>query len=287
MEYIANAWIYFIDQLRDISFVDVIDILIVSVLFFYVIRFIRDRRAGKLAVGVVFLLGFQIIGEIFNLIAVRFIMQNVFQVGILAIIVVFTPELRSMLENVGVESLKSLKSIGEQKDANTLTAMINDVCEAVCELANDKTGALIVIERSTKLGDVIKTGTIINADVTPFLLKNIFFNKAPLHDGAVIMRDSRIYAAGCFLPLSINTDIIKDLGTRHRAGIGMSETSDAFVIIVSEETGTISTAVKGQLKRNLDFTTLKTELDNLLLPHHNTIKRKISKKKNDEPDSVD
>jgi len=101
------------------------------------------------------------------------------------------------------------------------------------------------------------------------------------------MRDSRIYAAGCFLPLSINTDIIKDLGTRHRAGIGMSETSDAVVIIVSEETGTISTAVKGQLKRNFDYTTLKTELDNLLLPYHNTIKRKISKKKHDEPDSVD
>ena len=287
MEYISNAWIYFIDQLKDMSFVDIIDILIVSVLFYYVIKFIRDRRAGKLAIGVVFLLIFQIIGEVFNLIAVRFIMQNVFQVGILAIIVVFHPELRSMLENVGGESLKGLKSIGTQKDVQTVSNMINDICETVCDLSNDKTGALIVIERSTKLGDVIKTGTVINADMTPYLLKNIFFNKAPLHDGAVIMRDSRIYAAGCVLPLPLNTDIIKDLGTRHRAGIGMSETSDAVVLIVSEETGTISTAIKGQLKRNHDYTTLKMELDELLLPHHNTIKRKISKKKPDEPDSVD
>jgi len=286
MDYIANAWIYFVDQLKDITFVDVVDILIVSVLFYYVIKFIRDRRAGKLAIGVVFLLIFQIIGEIFNLIAVRFIMQNVFQVGILAIIVVFTPELRSMLENVGVESLKGLKSIGEQKGTHTLNNMINDICEALCDLSNDRTGALIVIERSTKLGDVIQTGTIINADMTPFLLKNIFFNKAPLHDGAVVIRDLRIYAAGCLLPVSLNTDIIKDLGTRHRAGIGMSETSDAVVLIVSEETGTISTAVKGKLKRNLDYTTLKMELEDLFLPHQ-TIKKKSSKKKNEESESVD
>ena len=286
MDYIANAWIYFIDQLKDITFVDVVDILIVSVLFYYVIKFIRDRRAGKLAIGVVFLIIFQIIGEIFNLIAVRFIMQNVFQVGILAIIVVFTPELRSMLENVGVESLKSLKSIGEQKNTHTLNNMINDLCESLCDLSADKTGALVVIERSTKLGDVIQTGTVLNADLTPFLLKNIFFNKAPLHDGAVVIRDLRIYAAGCLLPVSLNTDIIKDLGTRHRAGIGMSETSDAVILIVSEETGTISTAVKGILKRNLDYTTLKMELEELLLPHQPS-KRKTSKKKNDEPDSVD
>lgn len=287
MEYIANAWIYFIDQLKDIRFFDIIDILIVSVLFYYVIRFIRDRRAGKLAVGVVFLLIFQIIGELFNLIAVRFIMQNVFQVGILAVIVVFQPELRSMLENVGGESLKGLKSIGEQKNIQTVQNMIVDLCAVTNELSNDKTGALIVIEMSTKLGDVIKTGTIVNADMSSFLLKNIFFNNAPLHDGAVIIRDLRLYAAGCFLPPPLNTDIInKDLGTRHRAAIGVSEISDAVVIIVSEETGTISTAFKGKLKRNYDYHSLKTELDELLLPHGNT-KRRLSKKKNDEFDTVD
>lgn len=286
MEYIANAWIYFIDMLKDISFSDVIDILIVSVLFYYVIRFIRDRRAGKLAVGVIFLIVFQIIGEIFNFITIKFLMQNVFQVGILAIIVVFHPELRSMLENVGGESLKGLKSIGEQKDLQTLNNMIRDMCEALCDLALDKTGALVVIERSTKLGDVIKTGTILNADMNAVLLKSIFFNNAPLHDGAVVIRDLRIHAAGCFLPLSLKTDIIKDIGTRHRAGIGMSEISDAVVIIVSEETGTISIAYNGQLKRNYDYISLKTELEELLIPHY-TFKRKASKKKNDELDSVD
>ena len=143
--------------------------------------------------------------------------------------------------------------------------MINEVTEAACDMSLDKTGALIVIERTTKLGDIIKTGTIVNADTTAFLIRNIFFKNAPLHDGAMIIRDDRIYAAGCFLPLSTNNDIIKDLGTRHRAAIGMSENSDAVIVVVSEENGTISIAVEGELKRNFSYNSLKAELTRLLL----------------------
>ena len=123
---------------------------------------------------------------------------------------------------------------------------------------------MIVIERNTPLGDIIKTGTVVNADICVSMLKNIFFNKAPLHDGAVIIRNNRIYAAGCFLPMSTNDDIIKDLGTRHRSAIGMSENSDAVVVVVSEETGTISVALNGELRRNYDYNTLKYELTTLL-----------------------
>ena len=138
--------------------------------------------------------------------------------------------------------------------------IIDSICQAISNLSLKKTGALVVIERSTKLGDVIRSGTVINADLEPYLLENIFFNKAPLHDGAVIIRDGRIYAAGCLLPLSTNTDIIKDLGTRHRAAIGMTENSDAVVLVVSR-TGNISIALGGRLKRNYDYASLRTELE--------------------------
>ncbi|MGN1129329.1 MAG: diadenylate cyclase CdaA, partial [Candidatus Flemingiibacterium sp.] len=208
-----------------------------------------------------------VLSNLLNMHAMQFILHNVFQVGVIAVIIVFQPELRSALEKMGSEPLKGLRSIGEAKSgerAQTL-AMISEVTEAVCDMSLDKTGALIVIERTTKLGDIIKSGTVINANPTAFLIRNIFFNKAPLHDGAMVIRDDRLYAAGCFLPLSTNNDIIKDLGTRHRAAIGMSENSDAVIVVVSEETGTISIAVEGQLKRNYSYNTLKSELTGLLI----------------------
>jgi diadenylate cyclase len=138
------------------------------------------------------------------------------------------------------------------------------LCEAVQELSRESTGALIVIERNTPLGDIIKTGTVVNADIGVAMIKNIFYNKAPLHDGAMVIRNQRVHAAGCFLPLSTKDDIIKNLGTRHRAAIGMSENSDAIVIVVSEETGTISLAVDGKLRRNYDYSSLKKELGSIL-----------------------
>jgi diadenylate cyclase len=252
----------FVDAISAITIKDIIDILIVAILFYYIIRFMSDRRAGKLAVGVVFLLIVQGLATLFGLVALKFIMERVFQMGVLAIIILFQPELRTMLENMGGDSLRGLKNI--RRDFTADRKIIDSICQAISNLSLKKTGALVVIERSTKLGDVIRSGTVINADLEPYLLENIFFNKAPLHDGAVIIRDGRIHAAGCLLPLSTNTDIIKDLGTRHRAAIGMTENSDAVVLVVSEETGNISIALGGRLKRNYDYASLSTELEAIL-----------------------
>ena len=260
------TWNNFINQIKDIDVLDAVDILLVTVLLYYVYAFIRDRRAGKLAIGVVVILAVMLISSLLGLSAMSFIMQNIFQVGFIALLIVFQPELRSALEKMGGEPLKSLRSISETKETSDSAApYVNELCHAVSALAKSKTGALIVIERSTKLGEIIKTGVPVNADLSSFVLRNIFYDGAPLHDGAVILRNWRIHAAGCFLPLSGSETIIKDLGTRHRAGIGMSEESDAVVIIVSEETGTISIAMGGQLQRGFTFVSLKRELDNLFV----------------------
>lgn len=257
---------FFKQQISDFGINDLLDILIVALLMYYVMKFVLERRAGKLALGIVFLLILEVIAEIFNFDALLFIMGLVFQVGIIAVVIVFQPELRSGLEKMGGESLKGLKNIGKADNSNDATAaFIDKLCEALLDLSRDKTGALVVIERTTKLGDVIKSGVVINADMSPHLMRNIFFNKAPLHDGAVVIRANRICAAGCFLPLSTNSDIIKDLGTRHRAAIGMSENSDAIVLVVSEETGNVSMAAEGNLTRGYNYMTLRRELRDILL----------------------
>lgn len=258
---------YVITRFESFEIKDIFDILILSLILFFVFRFIMDRRAGKLALGLVFVILILILSSLFNMRAVTFIFQNFYQAGIIAIIIVFQPELRSALEKVGTAPISNIKNIStDTKNASYVMQSIGIISEAVCDLSMEKTGALIVIERSTKLGDHIKTGTILNAQLTVSLLKNVFFNKAPLHDGAVILRNYRIFSAGCFLPLSTKEDIISDLGTRHRAAIGISELSDAIVIVVSEETGNISIANNGTLKRNYSYKTLKAELSKLLLP---------------------
>ena len=253
------------------GFIDAIDIIVVAVLIFYFIKFIRERRASKLAIGVVFVFVLLLFSEVFNMYAMNFLISNIVQVGVVAILVVFQPELRSALEQIGGNSVKTLKHTVSLKEKNyTYADSISHICQAVTELSRDYTGALIVIERSTPLGDILdkpKT-TIVNADISVSILKNIFFNKAPLHDGAVIIRNNRVYAAGCVLPMTERRDILKDLGTRHRAAIGMSENSDAIAIIVSEETGTISLAVNGELRRNYDYNTLKQDLTVLLSNNH-------------------
>ncbi len=263
--------------LSDIRIIDILDIALVSVMLFFAFRFIRERRAGKLALGIVLLFLIMIISDVLEMYVTRFFLQNVFQVGILVLIVLFQPEIRSALEKIGGEPIKSIKGIGEQKDSTETLAVIREISETMQDLAEEKTGALLVFERTTKLGDIVKTGTVLNADVSSFLLKNIFFNKAPMHDGATIISNNKVYSAGCFLPLSLNESIIKDLGTRHRAGIGMSENSDAVVIIVSEETGTISLAVDGKLKRGYDADSLAAELEGLLLSDN--IYKKIKSRK--------
>lgn len=277
IKYITEGFSYVRSQIGMIYYTDVIDIVLLSVLLYYVYKFIRDRRAGKLAIGVIFLILVLAVSELLDMYAIKFILQNVFQVGMLALIILFQPELRSALEKMGGEPLKSLKSIGEQRDMALITDTINAICDAVSDLSRTKTGALIVIERSTKLGDIIKYGVEIDAKVNAYLLRNIFFNKAPLHDGAVVIRDYRICAAGCFLPLTQNENVIKDLGTRHRAAIGMSEISDALIIVVSEETGIISVAHDGNLKRNYNSQSLKQELM-AKLEESGTPMRQISRK---------
>ncbi len=251
--------------IKSISLIDIVDILCVAVLLYYLFVFIRDKRAGKLAVGVLLLIAVRIISDVLDMYLMSYILQNIFQIGFITLVILFQPEIRSMLEKFGTTPLKGLKSIGESRGTADMTKVIDEVTSAVCDLSDSKTGALIVFERTTKLGETISTGTVLDANPASFLVKNIFFNKAPMHDGAMIIRDKRVYAAGCVLPLSNNPDIIKDLGTRHRAGIGMSEISDAIVVIVSEETGTISTAVEGQLVRGYNKGTLRAFLQSKLV----------------------
>ncbi len=262
-----NVWKY----LKDISIVDILDIAVLSCLLYLVFQFLKERRAGKLMIGLGVFAGILVLSTLLNMHAVKYILENFYQIGLIAVVIVFQPELRAALEKVGNSPIKSFRGlVSDTSEMEAISTDIEAICEAACDMARTKTGALIVIERQTKLGDFIKTGVTINAQISSFLLRNIFFNKAPLHDGAVIIRSHHICAAGCFLPLSTTEDIIKDLGTRHRAAIGMSEASDAIVIVVSEETGTISVAINGTLKRNYNYNLLKQELLQLLIhnPHH-------------------
>ena len=258
---------YILDTVKNIGITDVLDILILALVLYYIYSFIRDRRAGKLALGLFLIVGLFFLSSVFNMYALRFIFDNFYQVGIIAILIVFQPEMRAALEKVGGTPLSGFKNItSESGKLAALNSQIDAICNAASDLSRDKVGALIVIERTTKLGEYIKSGVVIDAALSPYILRNIFFNKAPLHDGATIIRDGRVHAAGCFLPLSTNYDIDKDLGTRHRAAIGLTEISDAVVIVVSEETGIISISANGYLTRNYNYRTLKQELNGLLTP---------------------
>ncbi len=262
---------YIIDALRGVRFTDFIDILILAALLFYIYRFIKNRRAGRLAIGLLFVVAVMLLSIALNLKALKFVLQNFYQVGMIAIIVIFQSDLRAALERFGTTPIKGLKSLnaGEMKK---IVEMADVLSEAADALARSRTGALIAIERNTKLGEYLGQGVILNAEMSSPLLRNIFVNKAPLHDGAVIIRDRRIYAAGCYLPLS-GKDVNKDLGTRHRAALGLSEVSDAVVIVVSEETGTISIAVDGELERNFNYATLKQRLVGYLVPDDGPVKK--------------
>jgi diadenylate cyclase len=277
---------FFGETLRNIEVKDVIDILLLSLVLFFIYNLIRDSRAWKLIIGLMVMLAISVIAEVFEMSALGFIFGNFQQLGLIAILVLFQPEFRTALERVGGTPITGIKSIAANSEAMaSVSAQIESVCTAAADLSRDKLGALMVIERSTKLGDFIRSGVEIDSVVSPFVLKNIFFNKAPLHDGAVILRNGRIAAAGCFLPLSTKEDIDKDLGTRHRAAIGLTEVSDAVVIIVSEETGKISLAVGGTLERNYNYATLKQALNSILVPQAvENVKNKISKSQKKKDD---
>ncbi|MBO5248988.1 MAG: diadenylate cyclase CdaA [Clostridia bacterium] len=232
---------------------DVVDIAIVAIIIYYVLKFIRDTRAAQLLKGIILIVILFQLAQGFNLEATSYILNSTLEFGILAVIIVFQPELRTLLERIGRSG--NGKTIpffaADKKQSNAeVSENISSIVDAVSDMSATKTGALIVLERTTKLGEVINTGTKVDAAIVSDVITNIFYPKAPLHDGAVIIRDGRIMAAGCFLPLSTKK-LDNDLGTRHRAGIGVSEISDAVVILVSEETGIISVAKEGQLQRRL------------------------------------
>lgn len=262
---------YILNVLKDIGVIDFFDITLLALVLFFIYRFVRERRAGKLLIGVGCILLLTFIGDAFDMPATKFLFSDLRQIGVIAIIILFQPELRSALEKVGGMPSSGIRNItADMRDSSARAAEIEALCTAVSDLSRDKVGALIVIERTTKLGDYIKSGVPLDASISAHLVRNIFFNKAPLHDGAVIIRNGRICAAGCFLPLTTRNDINKDLGTRHRAAIGISELSDAVVIVVSEETGTISVSIDGNLERNYNYGTLKQELNKQLMPQGQT-----------------
>ena len=245
---------------------DAIDILLLTVILFLAFRFLKSRKAGALLIGVAIIFVLTAVTLIFNLDATHFIFSSILDVGIIALIIILQPEIRDALEKVGTGSVNSLIPFGDQKKKRQLySKAIDQICSAINDLSRSKTGALIVISRTIKLDEIIETGITINADVNSFLLRNIFYDKAPLHDGAVVIDDARIAAAGCLLPLTRRTDIDGDLGTRHRAAIGMSETSDAIIIVVSEETGIISVAEECTFTRNYTAESLRPFLKRKIL----------------------
>ncbi|MBE7044680.1 MAG: TIGR00159 family protein [Ruminococcaceae bacterium] len=247
--------------IRTIKITDLIDIVLVGALLYYLLKMIRETRAMQLIKGLIILFVSLQISAWMNLTTMNFLLKNTMQVGMFAIVVIFQPELRSMLERVGRSKVGKLIDFVQQSDAEEdENNTIDEIVEACINLSRTKTGALIVLERETKLGDVIKTGTLMQATITSALLENIFVPNTPLHDGAVVIREDKILTAGCLLPLTSNQNLSRELGTRHRAALGMSEASDALVVVVSEETGTISLAVSGGLTRNLNDATLRHAL---------------------------
>ncbi len=243
---------------------DVVDIAIMAFLIYKVIMLMRRTNSGAVAKGVLLLLFALGVSTFFHLNTVSYLLQQLMVWGVVALVVIFQPEIRRFLEQMGRTSLGKVFTPEEAR--NELDSAITQTVDAYTSLSKSKTGALMVFERKNMLDDAIKTGTALDCTVNAELLKNIFWNKAPLHDGAVIIRAGRIVGAGCMLPMSGNVNLSRELGMRHRAGIGASEHTDAVVAIVSEETGSISVAVGGMLKRHLAPETLERLLRNELLP---------------------
>lgn len=249
-----------------IAITDIIDIAIMAFLIYKFIELVRSTNSGKVAKGIIFVLVALVASGVCHLYTVNWLLNRAVEVGVLALVILFQPELRKLLEQVGSSRLGKMFSGGRTAASDELDSAITQTVEAYAELSKSKTGALMVFERNNMLDDAIRTGTKLDTVVNSELLKNIFWNKAPLHDGAVIVRDGRIVGAGCMLPMSGNVNLSKELGMRHRAGIGASEQTDAVVAIVSEETGSISVAVGGMLKRHLAPETLERLLRNELIP---------------------
>ena len=266
----VSEWNQIVGTIRAIGIWDILDIALVAVLIYQVIKLIRETRAMQLTKGLVALFLLYLVAYNLNMKTIKFIMQNVVATGVLTLVIIFQPELRRMLEHVAQTKLGKLNIFqsSQEKDselAGVWSESISVIAHACEHLSKTKTGALIVFERETKLGEIIKTGTIVDATPSDELIGNLFFVNTPLHDGAMIIRDGRIFASGCFLPLSQNYTISKEMGTRHRAALGMSENSDAVIVVVSEETGTISVAQAGVIERNFTIPQLENRLRHEIL----------------------
>lgn len=281
-EAIASWWEWMVSIAMNFQFKDAVDIIIVAFLIYGVVKLVRETRAGQLVKGLFMLVILFIISSYFNLVMVSRVLAYFFQFAFVAILIVFQPEIRKALEQVGRNNVgQSIAAVVTGRDRSydraQIRKAINAVVDGVGILQQLKMGALIVFERKTKLGNIIETGTQINCEPSGQIVGNIFFNKAPLHDGAMIIRDGMIHAAGCILPLTKNTSVSAELGTRHRAALGVSEESDAVVVVVSEETGQISVAVNGVLARRFTRDTLRDVLEGYLIPQEeaSTVRRKF------------
>ena len=253
---------------------DLLDIAILSFVIYKLLWMLRKTSSGRVLRGILIFLLAMFLSYTLDLTATSFVLDRVVELGILALVILFQPELRRLLEKMGSGRIGQVFASSKEPEGAEVERAIQQTTEAYADMSRDKVGALMVFERQNLLDDIIKTGTPLDCSVSSELLKNLFWNKAPLHDGAVIVRDGRIVGAGCMLPLSSNVNLSRDLGMRHRAGIGMSENSDAVVVIVSEETGSISAAVGGMLKRHLAPETLERLLRNELLSDEEKERRK-------------
>lgn len=283
-KYIEDIFQNFIRIIQSIDFFDVLDILILTFLIYFLLKLMRETRAMQLLKGIFLIIVIFILVQIFPLNAMGFLIENFLQVGIIAVIIVFQPELRRILERVGRTKVSTLANIVEKNsgDGSERDKAIEGITKACQRLHDSKTGALIVIERQTKLREFIEkeTTTVIDAKCEPELFCNIFYNKAPLHDGAIIIRNNLIHAAGCFLPNTQKDQYLStELGSRHRAAVGMSENSDAVVIVVSEETGTISVAMDGELTRNITTEGLRSILQKYMPNDQAAKSKRFSKRK--------
>lgn len=263
-EFMSTIW----SVLKTFQFKDALDIIVITLILYYLFKLFRQSRSGQLVKGVIILLVAYGISAILSLTMVNYILRSLFEFAVILVVVIFQPELRNTLERLGRN--KTLKSFVNTSNSESyeasVTKAIGDVSDACAVFSMAKTGALIAFERDSLLNEIAATGTTLNSDTSAALLGNIFYNKAPLHDGAMIIRSGKVLAAGCILPLTKSANVSQSLGTRHRAAIGLSEDTDAVVVVVSEETGTISIALNGTLIRDFNRNTLYDKLIELILP---------------------
>lgn len=260
---IHTLWNQIVFAVSNGDLFDVLDIAIIAWLIYKAIGFLRETRAGQLVKGIFVLIVVYAFANLFELAVLKWLLSAIVNAAIIVFAVIFQPELRRILERVGQTKLANARMLNSENEP--MQKCIDKVCKAAGTMQENKIGALIVFERKTQLGEIINTGTVIDAEPSASIISNIFFPKSPLHDGAMIIRDGRVYAAGCILPLTQSQVFSSQLGTRHRAAIGMTENSDAVVLVVSEETGNISIVCNGQITRNFTGVSARTELQNLLV----------------------